>query len=242
MRIAIHCAVCMFILTVSARGQEVGSVDLTRPPVGDEFERGLSGPFLPNGCVKRGGGLGDGAVFATKNQAHEISVEVMKLGSEDHTTGGTERAEVKLLNSGNYPINIPWNTDLNSLRRTQDSRNFEWEVGSFHILLDRDDLKNSGQPIYGSTFSKGSMLTIQPSEWIKALITFKLELEHPWPGHFVKSGARQLQVKWEQSRLTQDLDLKKCEQWSGWLTYRNFYKQQNPPFTMSIARNRSVVR
>lgn len=242
MKSAALCTFWIILLTVPSNGQQIGSVDLTHPPITDEFEERLKGPFLSNGCVKSGGGIVDGAVVPKKNQLHEITVEVTNVSSEEPAAGSAMQAQVQLRNSGNYAIKIPWNTDPNAIKRSQNPNRVTWEAAGFRVLLDRDDLKSLGQSLYGSEFSQGSMLTIQPAEWVMAKVKFRRELDHPYAEHVVRIGKRQLRVEWEQTSFTETLDLKKCEQWSGYFTYQNFYHRQSPPFTVTVISSHPHTR
>jgi hypothetical protein len=243
MKIAIQCVSCMFILVISAKGQQIGSVDLAHPPALGKFAERQERRVHPNGCEKIGGGIADGAVIPKKNQPHEIMLEVTSVSNKQPVAGSVMQAEVRLQNTGQYPIEIPWSPDPNTVERNQNPYRHEWEEGGFQVLLDRNDLlKSIGQTLYGSKFWKGSLFTIQPGEWITAAIDFKLELEYRIREQVVRAGKKQLRVEWEQASHTETLDPAKCEQWSGYFTYRNFYQQQNPAITISITKDRSSVR
>jgi hypothetical protein len=239
MKKAVRFAFCVLILTVPAKGQQVGAVDLTNPPAMDNLAAMREGLGLPNGCKELGGSVGDGAIIPRKNQPHEIRVEITDVRNKVINAGSFSQVEVRLRNSGKYPIKLPWSTDANIIEKNQNPSRLAWEVGNFQVLLDRSDrLKNLGQSLYGSEFSKGSMITIQPGEWIIAVIKFKLELEYPTPDQVIRTGERYLQVEWEQSSHTETLDPAKCEIMSGFFTYRNFYFQQNPSVNITISRSK----
>jgi hypothetical protein len=241
MKLAIQCAFCIFILVVPAEGQQVGSVDLTHPPVADNFKERQEKRILPNGCQKPSRGFADGGYPIGKTPPHEITVEVASMSNMEIAPGDVMQAEVRLRNNGTDPIKIPWSTDPNTADRNQNPNHLSWETGSFNILLDRDELKSVSQSLYGSKFSKGSILTIRPSEWITATVKFRLELEYPFPEQVFRTGKRQLRVEWEQSSQTEAFIRDKCELWSRYFTYGNFYQQQKPAIAITIARDRSRV-
>lgn len=243
MKIALECVSCMFILVVSANGQQIGSIDLTHPPVEAKSSEIGGRPVLPSSCGKIGGGIGDGAVVPKRNQPREIVLELVEVSDKEFIRGSVVQAEVRLRNSGEYPIEIPWSADPNTVERNQNLSHLTWETGNFQALLDRNDLlKSQGQTLYGSKLSKESMATIQPGEWITAAIKFKLELEYPIREQVLRAGKRQLRVEWDQASHTSTVNVTKCEQWSGYFTYRNFYQQQNPPVTITVTGNHSRVQ
>jgi hypothetical protein len=231
----------MFILVVYANGQQIGSIDLTKPPALEMSAERKKEEALPNNCEKLGGGTADGAVITQKGQPLEIIVEVKSLNSKEPNSGSEMQAEIRLRNHGKGDIKIPWGTNPEIAEMNQDSNNLHWEVGSFRILLDRSEvLKHPGQPLYGSEFSKGSILTIQPGQWITAMVKFRLELEYPLREQVVRTGKRQLRIEWEQAAYTKTLDEKKCQQWNGYFKY--FYQQINPAVAITIVRDRSSVQ
>jgi hypothetical protein len=243
MKIAIQCVSYIFILVVPANAQQIGSVDLTQLPTESKSEESRGRPVLPSGCERLGGGIADGGYPIGKTQPHGITVEVTSMSNKDLVAGSFVQAEVRLRNMGEYPINIPWSTDPSTVEKNQNPNRHAWQVGSFQVLLDRNDLlKSPGQTLYGSKFSKGSMITIQHGEWIAAAIKFRLELEYPTGEEVLRMGNGQLRVEWKQAANTETLDLKKCEQWSGHIAYDNFYQQQNRGVTITITRSHSSVR
>jgi hypothetical protein len=239
MKIAAQFATLMFALVASVQGQQIASVDLTHLQVESNSVAKSEKPPLPAGCTELGGGIGDGAIVQQRNQPRELIVEIMSLSKNDLSIGTTFDAGVRLRNSGADPVRIPWSVDPGITEISQNPDHLEWEVGSFKFFLDRNDLlKSKGQSLYGSEFSKGSMLTIRPGEWIAAMVQVRLELEYPLRDEIVRSGKRKLRVEWEQARHTKTLDQKKCELWSGYFKY-NIYKQQNPEIPITITKGRS---
>jgi hypothetical protein len=224
---------CMVVTPVHA--QQVGSVDLSRRNESPESTRKQENTALPKGCEKLlPGMIGDGAALPPNHEPREIVVEMVKLSNENPVTGSEVQGNVQLRNSGQYAITIPWSTDPNIIEKGQNSNRLQWEEGHFDIELKRsyELLVNLSQSLYGSRFSAGSELTIQPGEWVTAFIKFKLTSNYATSGKSVRKGKRDLYVEWEQSRNSKGI--RNCAVTTGWFHYRNYYRQQNPTITINV--------
>jgi len=97
----------------------------------------------------------------------EITLELIGVSADKAPVGSELGADVRLLNSGKQSIQIPWSIDSKTVTDGQEPSHRESEGGSLEVLLrgqlDNDVLLESlTYPLYGSKFSPGSLLTLQP--------------------------------------------------------------------------------
>jgi hypothetical protein len=177
---ATACALLGLLTSSAAFPQQVGVVDLTRP-IGVLAVAEQSGNQLPPGCTQEKRGImAHGAMKLDDNQPRRISLQIIKLSSDTFEVGGDGRAEVRLKNTSEKPISIPWSTDSSVIQKAPNPDRFEWEQGSFQVVLtDKQNhtiaLTSTDWSLYGSQFVSGSQLTIKPGEWITAFLNFQVE-------------------------------------------------------------------
>jgi hypothetical protein len=234
-------AVFGLLSTSWAFPQQVGVVNLPLPestvPVAQQKVA-----QLPPGCSEPTGILANGEVKAPDKQ-RAISLEVVKLSSQTLDVGGQSRAEVRLQNVGDTPIDIPWSTDSGVMRKGPNPEVLQWEQANLGIVLiekkKRIALKTADWPLYGSTFVAGSQLTIKPGQWVTAFIEFKVEdlykivsvTEFPL-------GETRLSAEWEQASRTWSRE--KCGWSRFWFEYGgDYYKQEHPTIAVQINRSSS---
>jgi len=227
-------AVCFCLLPGPARGQQIGTVDLTQQTKLSESAQEKEKYQPPKGCKNLlPGDIADGAVSPPEHGPHEIVVEIVKINAENAAVGSDVQGEVRLQNSGEYSIQIPWSTDPQTMWQGQDPNYLEWDYGYLSFdLQGTGSLKTLSQPLHGSKYVAGSMLTIQPGEWITFKVKFKLEPEDPIPGRVVNQGEGQLQVGWVQT--LNAWNVHNCSVAHAFFQYRGYYDQQNPPITIKI--------
>jgi hypothetical protein len=193
---------------------------------------------LPNGCSKISTThIVDGVITAEDHLEREILVAITNVSEKNPREGSELQAEVTLRNTGKQSIQVPWNTDPNIIESGQDPEHYVWEVGTFEVVLTSRAhggalLKNSTQYLYGSQFSPGSMLTIEPGQWITAVIKFKLEDKYfREPGEF-DAGKSVLSLRWHQTH--RSWDIRDCTASNGFFQYDSFYAQRTTPFGIEI--------
>jgi hypothetical protein len=211
------------------RGQQIASVDLTQPPKSNSISQDQTKPELPEGCEKiLPGIIADGFMQPEDHLPREITLELIRVSANKAPIGGELEADVRLLNSGKQSIQIPWSIDPTTVTDGQDLSHREWEGGSFEVLLrgqfDNDVLLVSlTYPLYGSKFSQGSLLTLQPGQSVVAAIKFKLESRYPVRRRPWKEGKMELLVEWRQTSIHQSVAA--CKMWKGFFQYQ--YEQKN---------------
>jgi hypothetical protein len=228
MKVAFYVSLSL-LFVIGVRGQQVASVDLTHPPTSDPISQNQIKPALPDGCEKiLPGVIADGFVQPEDHQPREVTVEITSLSADKVPVDSELRADVRLSNNGKQSIQIPWSTDPRTAKEGQGSGHLDWEAGTFEVLLrgQRDNdvlLKSLTYPLYGSKFSPGSLLTMQPGESVVATIEFKMEAQYPvHPGPW-KEGKMELLVKWKQTARSQHVVA--CKMANGYFRYN--YEQKN---------------
>jgi hypothetical protein len=230
-------AVCFCMLTTSAQGQQIASVDLTRVNVPTTSPGKQA---QPNGCE----GLmppafGDGFVEPPDHETREIVVEMIVVSNHVPSIGGLVQGKARVWNRGTHPIQIPWSVDPTVRGTVQNPQGLktavDWEEGTFNVYLQGSGLlKNLSQPLFSSKSAPGSQITIGPGEWVTVKITFKLELEYPIPERSIKEGDGRLTVEWEQTATSGTIYRNGCLVGSGFDKYSHYYEQQNPPITIRV--------
>jgi hypothetical protein len=157
--------------------------------------------------------------------------------------GGESRAEVRLKNVGDTPIDIPWSTDSGVIKEAPNPDVLQWEQANLVVLLDKKNktiaLKTADWPLYGSRFVGGSQLTIKPGEWVTAFIEFKVEdLYHIVSFTEFPVGEARLSLEWEQA--SRAWGREKCGWSRAWFDYGgDYYKQERPTIAVQINRSGS---
>ena len=164
----------VLLLVGNAFAQQIGSVNLTRPP---EHEA------LPYGCKKLlPGTIGDGIAEPEDHVPRDIVVEVVSVKNTKPALRSELTAEVRLQNTGTRSMEIPWSTEFSTIEKGESPVALRWDEGTFEFTLEDKQgrkvlLKSLTGAVYGSKFSAGSELTIKPGEGITAVVKFMLEEE-----------------------------------------------------------------
>jgi hypothetical protein len=217
-------------LASNASVQQIGSVDLTRPP---------KRANLSNGCKKLLPGIiGDGWPETEDHVPRNIMVEVVSVRDSKPVLGSKPVAEVRLQNTGTQSIKIPWSNEFSSVVKDQSPDTWSWDEGTFEFML-RDQqgrkvsLKSLTESLYGSKSADGSELTVKPGESFTASVKFALEDQFPIPPLRLKEGEWELSAKWIQTGRTSSVS-KNCTEANGYFHYDRYYQQQNPGMTIQV--------
>jgi hypothetical protein len=237
------CAVFGLLSTNWAFPQQVGTVNLPLPESTEHVAQ-QNVAQLPPGCRQPTGIMANGVVKAPDKQK-TMSLEVVKLSSQTFEVGGKGRAEVRLKNTGDTPINIPWSTDPGVIQKAPNPDVLRWDQANLGIvLLEKQKtivLKTADWPLYGSTFVVGSQLTIKSGEWVTAFIEFKVEdLYHVVNFTEFPVEKASLFAQWEQA--TRVWGREKCGWSRAWFDYaKDYYKENRPTIAVRINRPGSVA-
>jgi hypothetical protein len=225
----------ILLLANHAFPQQIATIDLTRSHESPKQTKKQKETPPPKGCSCPGGAMYDGIVQPPDKQPRDISLELTKLSDINPAVGSEVVAEIQLKNIGKNSISIPWSTHPGVITKGQNPDSVQWEQGGFEVLLrDRRQngfvLQSPDLPLYGSKFSAGSLLTIQPGEWVIARMNFKIADRF----FGTPEGESRLSVKWEQASRTWTRG--KCGATTGWFDYNGeFYRQERPAVTIQIA-------
>jgi hypothetical protein len=219
MKLVLYAWLCL-LTTEAAFPQQVRTADLTHPTSTQARKQQEQTP-LPADCRKPQGGMAYGAVMPDDKQPRPISLEIVKLNRESLEVGSEVRAEVRLRNIGSKAITIPWSTDSIIIDRGPNPDQLQWEQANFEFTLrDKQNrrIPTSGTEVslYGTKSSEGSLVTVNPSEWVTAIVSFRLEdVYHIMKPVEFPTGDANLFVEWQQeSRYWTRL---KCGWSSAWL-------------------------
>jgi hypothetical protein len=229
--------ISFFLLLGTARAQQIGSVDLSKAAQPSKSSEDLAQAKSLTGCSTLTPGMIKDGVVGLGQQPREIAVKMVSVSDEKPTEGSVLQGEVELRNISTEAIQIPWSTDPGVIQRGQDPNHLYWEVATFEVLFksrkeNQGFVKSLTTNLYGSRFAIGSMLTIQPGQWVTATVRFKLEaLYLPVPGEF-KEGPLQLLAEWEQR--AREWSVKDCVVTNSYFRYGDFYSQQQSPLSIGI--------
>jgi hypothetical protein len=226
------------LLAVSTSGQQVASLDLTRPAQVAEIPKSAQEPESVGGCEKTSmGTIVDGFTQSDDKQPRPIRVAFIDVSSLKLQIGSELEATVQLLNSGKSAIEIPWSTDWETTIAGQDPSSRNWTVGMFEVHLRgkgrHAELKGLSQILYGSQFVPGSSLTLRLGESITSRIKFSVEVAHPaWQE--IDAGGAELSAVWFQTTPTRVE--KDCRVSLGYFPFKS-YEQENPPVTVQVEKS-----
>lgn len=227
-----------------AFSQQVGVVDLTEPEAGTAAAQ-TKGDQLAPGCTQETvGTMANGAITADDHQPRRITLEIVKLTSDTLEVGGEGRAEVRLRNVGETPIQIPWSKDSSVIRKAPSPDRLEWEQGNLGVVLrDKQNhtiaLKSAERWLFGSQFVTGSQMTIKPGEWITAFLSFKVEdMYHTTSPKEFPIGDAKLFVEWQLAR--REWNLEDCAWNRAWFDYEGYYSQEHPTTAVQIKQSGSA--
>jgi hypothetical protein len=185
--------------------------------------------------------MSNGVITPDDSQPRRISLEIVKLSSDTLEVGGEGRAEVRLRNTGDTPIQIPWSRDSTVMRKAPNPDHLEWEQGNLDVvLIDKQNhtiaLKSAERWLFGSQFVTGSQLTIKPGEWITAFLSFRLEdMYHSATSAEFPTGDAKLFAEWQQAR--REWNRENCVWNRAWFEYDGYYRQERPTAPIQIKRS-----
>ena len=214
--------------------QEIASKNLLRPPVPATVAAqspATQESDAANKCGKMGVGFADGVTLAEDKKPRKLKVGLVDIGSKKLTKESEITATVKLENTGEKPVQIPWSTDFQTTMDGQDPDKRFWEFAEFEMSIRSKQnpkyythLVTTSQPLYGSRFVPGSFLTLGPGQWITARISFKMVVRNP-EFEQLDIGTNTLAMEWFQtsrSRIVKD-----CGVTLGYFPYDSPFESLN---------------
>ena len=130
-----------------------------------------------------GGSVGDGA--PDQRDPHALGVYLLRVTPTEIRASEPFEAEFKVLNTGKVPIVVPVYSHLSDLQPKDESVAFSY----FSLaLVVKGESEPEGQgsnvpalgyiELYGSHEHEGTMMELQPGEWVRVRANMKL---HTWP-------------------------------------------------------------
>jgi hypothetical protein len=231
----------VLLCVVPCGAQQIASIDLSLPADSKALDDHYKNLAQANGCKELPfGRVSDGIVMHPDSQPQKIELEILKLSDTKPRVGQELTAEVRLTNKSDRAFLIPWSTNIRVTTNVDDPKTEAWDMGSFQAVLKKGRsreirLNSLSPPVYGAKYSRGSMLSIQPGEWITARIKFELLVAKDAEWDQLREGKSQLSVEWQQTGRTRAIH--DCTMWSGFFPYRDYYSQQKLPVEIDVTRN-----
>lgn len=113
-----------------------------------------------------GGGC-SGSPHTTQASQSEVTATVVSLDKVRYRIGEEATFEVKVLNSGNEAIIVPWTPHLGDLEPADTRSSYKYRVGVILFLFrDPEGLEFSvSETLYGSPNVPGSLRELSPGQW-----------------------------------------------------------------------------
>ena len=132
-------------------------------------------------CGVGGGSIGDGAPDSRDPRA--IAVYLERVNPTEINPAQPFVVEFKVLNTGRVPISLPVSPHLSGLQPSDASVSFEYFSLSLVVRVagvpnGNDVISIAFVDIYGSGDHNGTMLLLQPGEWVRVKAALKLR---QWP-------------------------------------------------------------
>jgi len=167
-------------------GQEVRYIDLTVVQQRTELRYPPAPPpkCEPDGsCVSGGFGsssIGDGA--PDTRDPHGLGIYVLWVNPTDIDPREPFEAEFRVLNTGRVPMDLPVSPHLSDLQPDDPSLSFSYFSLTLLAHISVEPYAEAGAfglvQLYGSPDHEGTMIRLQPGEWIRVKANVKLSF---WP-------------------------------------------------------------
>jgi hypothetical protein len=161
------CLCSLFLYSSLLNAQEVKYIDLSvsqraelRHPPAPHCETDVCGGY-------GGGSVADGAPDI--RDPHAIVVYLLHVSPVEITPLEPFEAEFRILNSGLAAIELPVSPHLSDLQPADESRPFSYFSLALVVSI-KEDSRHAALAVaelYGATDREGTMLTLQPGEWIR---------------------------------------------------------------------------
>jgi hypothetical protein len=198
-QVSICIALCSLLLAGVAEAQQVRYVDLTAEP---QRERLRHPPAKPTG-QRVGGGIGSAAVSdgaPDHRDPRALEVSLASIGKDSYRLGELMLYEIVLKNVGSVSVEIPVHPHLSDLQPNDASVSFDYLQLQFAFDLRRpaQALTFRGASLYGGTETPGSILKLDPGQWIRVrgVATFEPA------GEVVPAGAWELGPRLSMQQVT----------------------------------------
>jgi len=160
--------------------QEVRYIDLTAVEQRTELRYPPGPPAAPShsglsGSVFSGGGIGTGADGAPDfRDPRAVGVYLTHRTESQIDPSQSFQVEFKLVNTGTAPIEVPVSPHLSDLQPPDASVSFKYLTLQLIINVVENPRPDAYVQLYGRPDHEGTMVTLQPGEWIRVTANVKL--------------------------------------------------------------------
>lgn len=153
--------------------QEVRYIDLTAVEQRTELRYPPAPPCQNGICGGYGGGsVGDGAPDI--RDPHALGVYLTHRTATQIDPSQPFQLELKVVNTGKAPIEVPVSPHLSDLQPADDSVPFHYLSIALVVSVVEDSRSSVRVELYGSKRHEQTILTLQPGEWIRVTANVKL--------------------------------------------------------------------
>ena len=153
--------------------QLAGSIDLTQIERRSELRRPPARDSDPSG--RRGTVLTNDACATIPHDAPSLRTTLIWLDRDQYSEVDRPKFEARILNTGSVPFKIPFSPHQGDLQPADPAAKFSfWEMFvSLNVIVTARNVEwrilGGGAALYGSDSHPGSMLTLQPGEWVQII-------------------------------------------------------------------------
>lgn len=157
------------------RAQQAASIDLTQIEQRDELRRPPAREGDPAG--HRGIIEPVNSCYRVPKDAPAVQTTLVWVDQDQYAAGDDIKFEVRILNTGSVPLKLPFSPHLADLQPDDAGRKFAYSelvVGlELSSVLPHESFEYSGGgggvTLYGDESHPGTMLTLQPGEWVQII-------------------------------------------------------------------------
>lgn len=167
-------AILVLGAAASLCAQEVQFIDLTS--VQQRVELRFPPAPLVDGVADSGfGGLTIGCGGADFRDPHALGVYLEGVSADGFDPAQPFDAEFKVLNTGRAPIELPVSPHLSDLQPYDPSEKFSYLSLALAVDVVEEPSLMGYVQLYGATDHEGTVMVLQPGEWIRVRAELKLE-------------------------------------------------------------------
>jgi hypothetical protein len=160
--------VLLLACPVLLHAQEVKYVDLSLAPQRTQLRHPPAPPCKDGVCGGYGSvGVGDGA--PDKRDPHALGVYLLRVNPTEIDPAQPFEAELRVLNTGLAPIDIPVSPHLSDLQPADESTPFSYFSLTLVVSMEGDSQHPAFAlaELYGAKEHDGTVLALRPGEWIQ---------------------------------------------------------------------------
>lgn len=190
----------IFAVCPTSAAQEVGYLDLTTQVI----QPRRTEPSTGSGT---GGGVGAGDGVKRLRSEQPLRLTISYIEGAEHPVGGELIYEVKLLNTSQQIVKIPWTPSPRDIEPAR-PRPYKYQMASLSLRLANSGGQTAALEtsslVYGSD-APSTILELAPGHWVRIRATTRLNILPPgrWPS-FLSPGQNKVNVEavWRVDRVS----------------------------------------